>query len=46
MRHTVYGNRGAITARHFFRNAAEREMAEAANRLAGMIDEEIARVMG
>lgn len=44
-RHTVYGNRGAITARHFFRGAAEREMAEAANRLAGLIDEEIARIM-
>ena len=44
--HPNTGNRGVIEGRHFFRSAADRELAKAVDRLAVMIEEEFGKVMG
>jgi len=39
------GNRGSITARNFFRNASEKELIQAADTLANLIDTELETIM-
>ena len=44
-KHPNTGNRGSITARHFFRGAAEPALVKAADALANMIDEELENIL-
>lgn len=44
-RQTRYGNRGSISARHFFRAAGERAVGQAADRLSALIDSELGNIL-
>lgn len=44
-RQTRYGNRGSITARHFFRALGDKAVAQAAVNLNTLIDEELEKLM-
>ena len=44
-RHPNTGNRGAISARHFFKGAGERALAQAADNLANLIDTELMNIL-
>jgi hypothetical protein len=41
----LHGNRGSISARNFFRGAGERALTQAADRLANLIDVELAKML-
>ena len=44
-KHPNTGNRGSISARHFFRGAGERALAQAADNLANLIDTELDNIL-
>ena len=44
-KHPNTGNRGAITARNFFRGAGERALVQATDALANLIDEELMNIL-
>lgn len=44
-RDTKYGKRGAIAPRNFFKGSAERQMVQAADNIANIIEEELAKIL-